>query len=61
MNLFRNLLIPNGFKTASTHLAKYSIKLFKSEMSSYVSVKGIKLSIEFGEASEVCILRNLKI
>lgn len=53
---FSNLLIPSGFKMGKTHLAKYSIKLYKGEMICYLSEKGAKwLSIDFGEAPEVFI------
>lgn len=37
-----------------THLAKYSINMYKSEMMHYLFDNGLTwLSIDFGEASEV--------
>lgn len=55
-NNFSNLLIPSGFKMGTTHLAKYSIKLYKGEIIHYLFGKGTKwLSIDFGEAPEVRI------
>lgn len=50
-----NLLIPNGFKMAPTHLARYSLNLYKSEIMSHVFNGGTTLimSIGFGEALEV--------
>lgn len=53
-NFHRNLLIPSGFKMASSHLAKYSIKLYRAEMLRFLFETGVKwLSIDFGEAPEV--------
>lgn len=47
-------MIPNGFNMASTHLAKYSIRLHKCEMETYLFDGKTKwLSIDFGEAPEV--------
>jgi len=55
-NIFSNLFIPNGFKMESSHLAKYTIKLYKGEMIRYLHDKGVKwLSIYFGESPEVLI------
>lgn len=53
--MFSDLLIPNGFKMGSTHLAKYSIGIYTSEIGRYLfDNKGVKwLSIDFGEAPEV--------
>lgn len=51
---FSNLLIPNGFKMATTHLAKYSVKLHKCQIAHYYFDESTKwLSIDFGEAPEV--------
>lgn len=55
-------MIPSGFKMGTTHLAKYSIRLYKGEMIHYLSGKGTKwLSVDFGEAPEVCIYLFRKI
>lgn len=53
--IFSNLLTPKNFKISSSHLAKYSIKIYKGDMINYIFDKGKKwLSIDFGEAFEVC-------
>lgn len=48
-------MIPNGFKMAPTHLARYSLKLYNVEMMRHLFDGNIKklLSIGFGEAPEV--------
>jgi len=52
--MFSDLFIPNGFKMATTHFAKYTIKLHKGEVIRNFYEEGPKwLSIDFGEASEV--------
>lgn len=52
--MFSDLFIPNGFKMATSHLAKYTIKLHRSEVIRYLYDEGPKwLSIDFGEAPEV--------
>lgn len=56
--MFSNLFIPSGFQMVETHLAKYSIKLYKGEIvhpDSYVLSRKESnwLSISFGEAPEV--------
>ncbi|XP_060860868.1 fer-1-like protein 6 [Metopolophium dirhodum] len=49
-----DLFIPNGFKMDTSHLAKYTIKLHRSEVIRYLYDEGPKwLSIDFGEAPEV--------
>lgn len=46
--------MPSEFKMAASHLAKYSIKIYKGEMINYLLEKGTKLlKIHFGEISEV--------
>lgn len=53
-DIFSNLLIPNGFQMETSHLAKYTITLYKGEMIRYLRDKGVKwLSIYFGELPEV--------
>ncbi|XP_025206178.1 uncharacterized protein LOC112602358 [Melanaphis sacchari] len=55
-----DLFIPNGFRIATTHLAKYSIKLHRGEVIRFLHDEGPKwLSIDFGEAPETSILLNL--
>lgn len=53
--MFSDLLIPSGFKMASTHLAKYSVRIYTGEIERHLyDNKGVKwLSIDFGEAPEV--------
>lgn len=57
---YSNLLIPSGFKMTKTHLAKYSITIYKGETINYLFDNGLTwLSIDFGEASEVISYKNI--
>jgi len=52
--MFSDLFSSNGFKMATSHLAKYTIKLHRGEVIRYLYDEGPKwLSIDFGEAPEV--------
>lgn len=62
--MFSNLFIPSGFQMVKTHLAKYTIKLYKGEIihtDSYILSRKDSnwLSVSFGEAPEVNLHLNL--